>query len=383
MTTTKRRRVAGEGSIASGPRSDGRWVGRLELGWTEAGRQRKYVYGKTRAECASKLREAQQRVAVGLPMPDERASVGSYLEGWISGLDLRVRGSTARRYTELLRGHVIPGIGKVKLARLTPQRIEALLTDRLASGLSPRTVWHIRACLRGALADAVRAGDLSRNPASLARPPRVENYRVEPMSPRHAHAILDAVAGTDVEVPVAVALWTGLRQGELLGLRWSNIDFEARQLSVVSTLQRRGRVWLNETTKTPKSRRTVALADPVVDTLVGERARQREARLLAGPAWSAQWPDLVFTDARGLPVMPTAITHRFAMAQRQAGLKPVRWHDLRHAAATLMLAGGVDLKVVSELLGHSTIATTANVYAGVLDSLKVDAAERMARLLAR
>ena len=377
--TTKKRRVAGEGSIRQ--RSDGRWEGRIELGWTEDGRQRRSVYAPTRAECARKLAEAQQRLAAGLPMPDERATVESFLEEWISGLG--VRGSTARRYAELLRGHVIPAIGKVKLTKLTPQRVEALLADKLASGLSAQTCHHIRSVFRAALNDAVRAGDLSRNVAGLARAPHVEPFRVEPMSPSAAHAILDAVVGTEVEVPVIVALWTGLRQSEMLGLRWDSIDFDGRWIRVAGTLQRRGGEWLKETTKTAKSRRRVPMAERVFDALVAQRARQREARLMAGPAWSPEWPDLVFTTANGSPIMPTALTHRFGVAQREAGLKPVRWHDLRHTAATLMLASGTDLKVVSELLGHSTIATTANVYAGVLDSLKMDAAARMTRLLAR
>jgi integrase len=256
-----------------------------------------------------------------------------------------------------------------------------MLSDLQQVGLSPRTCHHVRAVLRTALQDGMRELVLAQNAATLARGPKVESYRVEPMSPTRAGATLDAVAGTDLEAPVA--WWTGLRQGELLGLRWADVDLDARRLRVSVTLQRRGGAWHVQPTKTDKSRRTVALAAPLVAILGAHRQRQREARLLAGPAGDPSFGDLVFTAPRGGPLMAASLTHRFHDAQVRAGLSPVRFHDLRHAAATLMLASGVDLKVVSELLGHSTIATTANVYAGVLDSLKVDAADRLTRLMAR
>lgn len=127
----------------------------------------------------------------------------------------------------------------------------------------------------------------------------------------------------------------------------------------------------------------MSIPTPLVGILSDHRQRQREARLAAGPSWDTSFGDLVFTGVNGRPVMASSLTHRFHDAQARTGLAPVRFHDLRHAAATLMLAAGTDLKVVSELLGHSTIATTANVYAGVLDSLKVDAADRMTRLMGR
>lgn len=250
-------------------------------------------------------------------------------------------------------------------------------------GLSPLTVSHVRAVLRSALSGAEKWGEVSRNVAKLTKPPKVEIYHVEPMNPDQALAILDAVAGTDLEAPVSVALWTGLRQGEVLALQWSDVDLSAHRLSVSATLQRRGREWYIEAAKTAKSRRTIGLPSPAVDTLTAWRQRQLEQRLRVGPRWTTRWGDFVFTDPIGQPVMAATLTHNFRSTQERAGLQPVRFHDLRHAAATLMLASGTDLKVVSEVLGHSTIATTANVYAGVLDSLKDDAADRLTRLLAR
>lgn len=380
--STAKRRGAGEGSVRE--RSDGRWEGSYEVGWSDEGKRlRRSVYAPTRQALVAKLRDAIARAEKGLPAPDERLTTAKYLTTWLEGLDLRrLRPSTAKRYRGLLEQHAIPALQGVKLARLTPQRIEALMAVKLAAGLAPRTVWHLRAVLRTALADAVRSGELVRNPASLARPPKADSYHVEPMTPDQARAILAAVAGTDIEAPVSLALWTGLRQGEVLALRWEDVDLAARRLTVRSTLQRRDRAWFIEETKTEKSKRTVPLPAPAVDVLATHRERQRERRL-AARRWAITFGDLVFTDAAGNPVMGTTLTHQFRDTLQGAGLRSVRFHDLRHGAATLMLAAGIDLKVVSELLGHSTIATTANVYAGVLDTLKTDAADRLARLVRR
>jgi integrase len=242
---------------------------------------------------------------------------------------------------------------------------------------------RLQRAVRHALQDGVRLGVVAKNAAGLARGPKVEDYTVAAMASTQAGTILDLFAGTDLEAPVATALWTGLRQGEILALTWENIDLDARRLSVNATLQRRGGRFHLEPTKTAKSRRTVSIPTPLGDVLGERRQRQREARLLAGPAWDTSFGDLVFTGHNGRPFMASSLTHRFHDAQVRAGLTPVRFHDLRQAAATLMLASGVDLKVVSELLGHSKISTTADVYTKVLDELKVDAADRKTRLLRR
>ncbi len=360
------RRGHGEGSIRQrGPRL---WEARVIVGYRDGRSVRRSLYGTTRREVAEKLTADLAGLQRGEGLLNERRTVGAFLDEWMAGLDLRVRPSTALRYRDLLGRHAIPAIGSVRLSQLTPQRVDALLAERQQAGLSARSVWHLRAVLRAALADALRTGQVTRNAAGLARPPRkAEPYRVEPMSPDQAGAILDAVAGTELEAPVSVALWTGLRQGELLGLRWSDIDLDRGRLTVTATLQRRGGEWFVEGTKTDRSRRTIHLPEPGVAALAALRQRQREQRLRAGPAWETRHGDLVFTDAIGQPLNGSTLTHKFRTALDRAGLRSVRFHDLRHAAATLMLASGTDLKVVTEVLGHSTIATTANVYAGVLE----------------
>lgn len=375
---------------------DGRWAASVTLGYgprkrttatgddqLETTRRRVVVYGRTKEEVRRKLQSVRRNLDDGILPVDQRTTLRTYLEQWLQTIEPRVRPSTFTRYKQLVAHQLVPAIGHVKLAALTPQTVERMLADLQRKGLSPRTVHHVRAALRTALQDGVRLGVVAHNAAGLARGPKVEDFTVAAMAPAHAGTILELFAGADLEVPVAAALWTGLRQGELLALTWDNVDLDARRLTVTATLQRRGGKFYREPTKTAKSRRTVSIPAPLVDVLSEHRQRQRAARLLAGPGWDTSFGHLVCTGSNGRPFMASSLTHRFHDAQVRAGLTPVRFHDLRHAAATLMLASGVDLKVVSELLGHSKISTTADVYTKVLDELKVDAADRMTRLLAR
>ncbi len=187
-----------------------------------------------------------------------------YLTNWLKSAEPRLRASTFTRYSGIVDRQIIPALGTVKVAKLQPVAVSRMLAELQQTGLSPRTCHHVRAVLRTALQDGMRDRVLAQNAATLGRGPKVENFHVEPMSPAHAGVMLDAVAGTDLEAPVACALWTGLRQGELLGLRWADVDLDARRLSVSVTLQRRGGAWHVQPTKTDKSRRTVALAAPLV-----------------------------------------------------------------------------------------------------------------------
>ncbi len=201
------------------------------------------------------------------------------------------------------------------------------------------------------------------------------------MSPDEARAILEAFTGHIAEPVVASALWTGMRLGELLALTWDRVDLDGGSLRVAgSTAHLAGRT-LMWGPKNRSSVRVVPIAAPLVPVLSAQRLRQRELRLAAGAAWDGSWGDLVFTNRIGNPLIGSTVTHQFKDRLRTAGLPDRRFHDLRHGAATLWLAAGVDLKTVSALLGHSNIATTANVYTGVLDSLRRDAVDRMANLL--
>lgn len=377
---TQKRRGSGEGSIRQ--RADGRWEGRIEAGWSATGaRRRASVFGRTRLEVVGKLRQLQAQRAAGLPVVDGRTTVGSYLNRWLETVQPRVRPATHVRYKGIVTGQLVPSIGRIRLAALQPQQVAGMLAQLQRDGLAPRTVHHARAVLRTALSDAERLGVVTRNVAKLTEAPRVPSPAPRVLSPAEARAVLEAMSDPELRRLATVAVNTGLRQGELLGLRWSDVDLRAPELHVTMALQRLGGETRLVETKSRTSRRTVPLTADAVEALSQERRVQLEARLAAGGRWTEPIPGLVFTTATGAPRSPSAVTHQFAESLAAAGIPHLRWHDLRAAFGGLMLASGSDLATVSSLLGHSSIAITASTYAGVLPSLKKDAAQRFERLM--
>lgn len=264
--------------------------------------------------------------------------------------------------------------------RLTPHQVDKLLTERLDSGLSARSVQHILGCLRSALSQAGKRGIVPRNLASLVTPPRAAPHEIQPFTPDEAKAFLAAARGDRLEALYAVALALGLRRGEALGLTWNCLDLEGGQLTVRQALQRqKGGLTLVEP-KTPRSRRTIAIPAFGVAQLKAHRARQVAEQLEAGPDWQDR--GFVFTTTIGTPLDPDNVTKYFQKLVKDAGLRRQRFHDLRHACATLLLAQGVSMRTTMEVLGHSQIAVTANLYSHVVPELKRDAADRMDALLA-
>jgi integrase len=308
--------------------------------------------------------------------------VAVFLTQWLEEVERSLAPKTFRRYRELVEHHIVPEIGRVRLVKLNPHDVTMMMRRKQDAGLAPRTVHHMRAVLRHALNVGIRRGELHRNAAALAEPVKVTDREVSLMPPEEAQAILAAFRGHPLEPVVALALWTGLRQGEILGLRWRDLDLRRRRLTVAGSLQRLGGEWRLLPPKTRRSGRIIALPEPMVPVLTEYREWQAEQRGQLGAAWSDSVPDLMFTTAIGTPLTGTTVTNRFQWTLKNKGLRVRRFHDLRHGCATLLLASGVDLKTVSAILGHSTIAITANTYAGVLHSLHTDAADRIAQFLA-
>jgi integrase len=345
--------------------------------------RRRTVYARTQQECVAKLHQLQQHVAGGLPAVDQRGTVGAYLSRWLEGVGSRIRPSTMRRYRGICERQLIPQLGRVRLAKLTPQDVGRMLSQLHQDGLSPRSCAHVRAVLRTALGDAEKWGQVSRNAARLADPPRVPYQPPKVLTPSEAQAVIDALGGTGLERAAVVALFSGLRQGELLGLTWDDFDPQGRQIHVRHALQRVNGKYLLVEPKSASSRRAVPIAQTVIDALEQERQAQRVARLAAGGGWHAEIGGLIFTTSTGRPRNGSELTRAFVAALVGAGLPAMHWHHLRHAYAGLMLGSGVDLATVSHLLGHSSVALTASTYAGILPSLSQDAAERFERLLQR
>ncbi len=364
-----------EGSVYR--RADGRWAASVSL---ETGKRKTY-YGKTRAEASKKLAEALRDQEHGLPLVGGRVALAAFLRRWLEdSARPALRPRTYESYAMIVERHLIPSLGHISLLKLTPDRVQAYMNEKRAEGLSARTVQYHHAVLRRALGQAERWGLVFRNVARLVSPPRVQRSEVRPLTPTEARVLLEAIKGDRLEALYSVALGLGLRQGEALGLTWSEVDLDAGELKISQTLQQFGGAFHLVEPKTAKSRRTMAIPKPLLAALRAHRMRQTEERLRLGEAWQDSW-GLVFTTEAGEPLDATKVTRRFQAILEKAGLPRQRFHDLRHAAATYMLSQGVPLRVAMEMLGHSQIAVTANTYSHVLPELQRDAAERVGALL--
>ncbi|HSL00538.1 MAG TPA: site-specific integrase, partial [Rubrobacteraceae bacterium] len=343
-----KRRAKGEGGVYE--RKDGRWAGQYVVE-TATGPKRRYVYAKTRKEAAAKLRKAMGERDAGMAFEAGSLTVGEFLDSWLND---SVRGSVRQRtwdrYEQLCRVHIKPALSRVKLKVLTPAHLQRLYRQKLDSGLSRRTVQYIHATLRRVLGQAVRWGLIPRNVAEAVDAPRPNRGETRPLSPEQARAFLQAAHGDRYEALYVLALTTGLRQGELLGLRWEDVDLDGGELQIRRTLVTRSGEHTFGEPKTARGRRTVALVPMATDVLRSHRERQRDVGL-----W---YPGgLVFTTSKGTPVDPQNMTCRsFRPLLKRAGLPEIRFHDLRHTAATLMLSGGVHPKIVQEILGHAQIS---------------------------
>ena len=375
-----KRRGKGEGSIIQ--LSDGRWRAYLTVGYGPNGPQRKYFYAKTRREVQDKLADAGQNQRKGLPVVPERQTVGQFLENWLdTSARQRLRPNTLASYKDLVRLHLAPVLGHKPLARLSPQDIQALLVTKQAAGLSPRLVQYIRAVLRVALNQALKWGLVARNSATLVDTPRVQRKEVQPMTPDQAKTLLEVMEGDRLQALYTLAITTGLRRGELLGLGWENVNLDQGTLRVSNTLQRvNGRPQLVEP-KTERSRRAVTMSRIAVKALRAHKTGQLEDRILAGSRW--QETGLVFTSTIGTPLDGANVSHRFHALLRRAGLPHQRFHDLRRACASFLFAQGLPARMVMEVLGHSQIGTTMDIYAHVMPAMHQQAAEGMDAILAR
>jgi integrase len=286
----------------------------------------------------------------------------------------RVRPATYAMYTLMVTKHLIPNIGEVPLEKLTPRHVQTMLNAKAAAGLAPRSVHRFRAVLRTALNQAVRWGDVPRNVAALTDPPRVEAHAITFLDAAQAGRLLAAAAGEPLQALYTVAIALGLRQGEALGLRWQDVDLEARQLHVRHALQRiDGKLQLVEP-KTTLSRRTITMPAAVINALREHQRRQLKEQMRIDGGFVFAHPD-------GSPLDGTVVTHQFQKLLKRAGLPRIRFHDLRHSCASLLLAHGISARMVMETLGHSNISTTMDIYSHVMPSLRHEAADAMDRVL--
>jgi integrase len=363
------KRANSEGSITK--RKDGIWQAAITL---ESGKRR-YYYAKTRQEAARKLAEALRDRDKGILIPkDARQTLGAYLITWLDATKATIRPRTWQRYEQYVRVHVVPSLGAISLATLTAQQVQTMYSAKLAEGLSSTTVNHLHQVLHRALDAAVRLDLVARNVCERLDPPRMRHQEMTTLSEDQAHALLVAAEGDRFEALYVLALATGMRQGELLALRWSDVDLESGTLKVRATLQNASGRFEFAEPKTPHSRRRIALSRLAGGALKQHRLRQAEERLRLGPTWHEM--DLVFPNSIGKPMDGLNLLQRnFYTLLEKAGLPHMRFHDLRHTAATLLLGRGINPKIVSEMLGHSQVGITLDLYSHVTPHVQQQAAD--------
>ena len=313
--------------------------------------------------------------SLGTDAVSSKATVGQFLARWLRDYaEVRVGPKTYERYAEICRLHLIPKLGGVTLVRLRPARIQQAYRELQDAGLSAQTVLHVHRILRGALAWGVRLQMLTRNLSDGVEPPRPERREMRALTPPEIQTLIDAARPTDLYHIVFVALGTGLRLGELLALKWRDLDVEQGSLQVVRSLQYLAGTGLTFTpTKTHRSNRAVALSKETLAVLSELRKRQIEKRLALGPAYESS-TDLIFCSPTGAPLAPYEVSRRFLKLAKSAGLSPLRFHDMRHSFATCLLRAGVHVKLVSQALGHSGTQLTLDTYSHVQPDIQAEAA---------
>jgi integrase len=354
---------------------------------TASGPKRRYVSGKTREDVRQKLTKAMAGRDTGLVVDDKNMSFGEFLDAWISDtVRGTVRDSTLWRDKSLIANHIKPALGRIKLKNLNAIHLQGMYRDRLDrgisedKGLSGSTVQKIHHIVHKALGQAVKWDLIPRNPAESVKAPTPSSKEMRPLSADEARTLLRAAKGNRLEALYILAVHTGMRRGELLGLKWDDVDLDTGvpRVRVRRTLTRTGGgkgLALGEP-KTKASRRTVRLTPGAVDALRRHRARQAEERLKVGNLYADR--GLVFAGESGGLINPSNLRQRsFIPLLRAAGLPQITFHDLRHTCASLLFSKNVHPKFVQELLGHARVAITLDIYSHMLPGMGGEAADAM------
>jgi integrase len=364
-------RGRGECTVRQRARANGGsyWEARASI----HGRQVSF-YAATKTAALAKARQARADAERGSFLSLPTVTVAAYLTAWLDTLRPTARQSTYGTYERVARRHIVPAIGDIRLAQLTPSHVTRLLGQMLADGYSETTARHTRTILGQALEAAVRDTGLPRNVARLARVPKADTPPFEPerLTVADVRAVLDAVAGTRVEPHVLFSIATGVRQGELMALRYEDLTEDT--VTIRHGVERGTGTPRLVRPKTVAALRVLRLSEMATRALALERAYQAAERELAG----AQWHDegMVFANRTGGVICTTTITDRLRRAVAAAGLPPIRWHALRRCFAALLLDQGVPLHRIRDLLGHSAVQVTEQYAYTIPDEADMGAVDR-------
>ena len=355
------------------------WEARYTTGYDPGtGRQiQRSVTGKTQKEVSQKLKKATAAIDAGTYTAPSRMTVGAWLDTWTTEYLGGVKPSTVAAYKSIVKNHLKPGLGAIRLDELNAHTIQSLY-NRLGDTRSPKTVKNVHGILHKALQQAVINRYIPFNPAEACVLPRAERKELKPLDDALISAFLKAVKGHQFEDLFRVALFTGIREGEILGLCWDVVDLDKGTIHIIRQLQKISGEWVLVTTKNSKGR-TITLAPFVVQILRTVKHQQLENRLRYGDCWENS--GFVFTNELGQHLNRHTVLKHFKKIMAQIGSPETRFHDLRHSYAVASIRSGDDIKTVQENLGHATAAFTLNVYGHVTDQMKQESAARMEKFI--
>lgn len=375
-----KRRRAGEGTIYQ--RADLTWTAKVtykdQLGRT----QRKSLYGKTEKEILAKKKSFEKSLEIGVIVSD-KLKVSDWLTTWLEVYKKpSVKQNTYEGYERVVKGHLIPTLGSLYLKDLRPEHIQAMINEKLAKGnlltgdpLQPRMVEYIYAVLHGALDQAYKNQIILYNPCDMVNKPQTVKKEFVCWTADQANTFLAAMIGDRKYIIYLLALTTGMRRSELLGLRWEDIDMKKNLVSVKQVLIRVKGGFKFQEPKTKKSKRTIQVSDRVIKALKQWKKEQNIEKAAFPGEYNEQ--NLILCSIMGEPVNPESVSRNFKKDLEAAKMPDIRFHDLRHCHASMLLEQGIDLKTISDRLGHSTITMTADIYSHITDKLQAKAVKSL------
>ena len=384
MARKTRKNAQGAGTIRK--RADGRWEARFTVGFDPgSGKQvQKSIYGKTQKEVREKLAQVTTELDEGTYMEPAKDTVEEWLDTWMETyVRYSVKPYTVDAYKRNCDNYIKPALGKVRLSALTAPQIQRLYNSLLTEKrLSPKTVKNIHGTFHRALGQAMKLGMIRSNPTDLCDLPKARRKEIHPMEEKDITAFLKAIDGCKYELLHRETLFTGMRQGEILGLTWDCVDFEHNTIYVNKQLQRTEKVggkYVLVPTKSGRSR-MITVAPSVMSLLKKQKSQQAQMQLLAGTDWENPW-DLVFTNDTGGHLVHMTVYKVFKEIVKSMGLEQARFHDLRHSYAVVSLESGDDIKTVQTNLGHATASFTLDVYGHVSQKMRQQSADRMEQFI--